>query len=157
MFAKMKTLTLSLAIGMSALAVAPALAQDWGDDYVRRDRGRTVIIDPSVTIDADEDRDYRRDRRERNRTVIIDEPQVTIEVDRRDRRDRRDRDRRFDRDDYRACSPDRAVSKARRMGLRDARVVDVGRRSITVRGRSYGDRVRITFGRSPSCPVIGRF
>ena len=156
MFAKMKTLTLSLAIGMSALAVAPALAQDWSHDNTRRNR--TVIIEePGVVIDGDEDRDYRRDRRDRNRPVIVDEPQVTIEVDRRDRRDRRDRDSRFDRDDYRACSPDRAVSKARRMGLRDARVVDVGRRSITVRGRSYGDRVRITFGRSPTCPVIGRF
>lgn len=69
---------------------------------------------------------------------------------RHDRRDRRYRE------DVRRCSPERAAWKARRMGLERVRIVDVGRRTITVIGRDYGDRVRITFGRAPSCPVLGR-
>ena len=55
----------------------------------------------------------------------------------------------------RGCSPERALNKAERMGLRRARVVDVSRRTITVAGRQYGDRVRVTFARAPRCPVIG--
>ena len=55
----------------------------------------------------------------------------------------------------RVAAVERAVNKAERMGLHRVRVVDVGRHSITVRGRSYGERARLTFGRAPSCPVIG--
>lgn len=54
----------------------------------------------------------------------------------------------------RGCSVDRALNKAERMGLRRARVVDVSRRTITVAGRQYGDRVAVTFARAPRCPVI---
>ena len=54
----------------------------------------------------------------------------------------------------RACTPDRALDKAERLGLRRARVVDVDRRTIEVRGRKHGDRVTLTFGRSPNCPII---
>ena len=57
----------------------------------------------------------------------------------------------------RRCTPERAAYKARRLGLHRVRVVDVGRRTITVRGRAHGDRVQLTFGRSPSCPVLGGF
>lgn len=53
------------------------------------------------------------------------------------------------------CTPDRALWKAERMGIRRARVADVGRHSISVSGRSRGDRVWVRFGRAPSCPVIG--
>jgi hypothetical protein len=53
------------------------------------------------------------------------------------------------------CSQGEAVRKASRMGLRNARVVDTSRRSITVRGRMGGQREFITFGRSGRCPVIG--
>jgi hypothetical protein len=63
-----------------------------------------------------------------------------------------DRDRGWDRA---TCSPGEAVRKASRMGLRNARVVDTSRRSITVRGRMGGEREFITFGRSGRCPVIG--
>ena len=51
-------------------------------------------------------------------------------------------------------TPHRAVNKAERYGVRRARVVDVGRRTITVSGRKYGDRVRMTFGRASYCPVV---
>ncbi len=53
------------------------------------------------------------------------------------------------------CTPNRAADKASRMGLRNVRVVDTDRRSITVRGRAYGSREFVTFARAPGCPVIG--
>ena len=59
----------------------------------------------------------------------------------------RDHARRF-------CTDDRALDKAERMGVRRARIVSAGRRSIDVRGRDrHGDRVQIRFGREPNCPV----
>jgi hypothetical protein len=58
-------------------------------------------------------------------------------------------------DDRPRCSADRALRKAERMGVRRARIADVGRRTIDVRGRDrYGDRIMVTFGRQPSCPVL---
>lgn len=78
-----------------------------------------------------------------------------------------DRDRgpgRWDRGEYRdrdewrgrgGCSPRDALRKAERMGIRRAEVVDVGRRSIEIIGRSRGERVWVTFGRAPHCPLIG--
>lgn len=59
------------------------------------------------------------------------------------------------RDRGRGCSPERALNKAERMGLHRTRIVDVSRRTITVAGRQYGDRVTVTFARAPRCPVIG--
>lgn len=64
------------------------------------------------------------------------------------------RDYRHDRRHYRACTPNRAVHKAERMGVRRARVVNVNRHSIKVAGRKHGDRVRLTFGRAPHCPIV---
>jgi len=61
------------------------------------------------------------------------------------------------RDEYRSerrCSPERALYKAQRMGIRRARIADVSRRTIDVVGRQHGDRVRVTFARAPRCPVI---
>lgn len=53
------------------------------------------------------------------------------------------------------CSEGRALRKAERMGIRRARIADIGRRTIDVSGRDrYGDRIRVTFGRQPSCPVL---
>jgi hypothetical protein len=60
-------------------------------------------------------------------------------------------DRRHNR---RACTAGRALDKAERLGIRRARVVDVGRRSIEVVGRKHGDRVRVSFGRAPNCPIV---
>ena len=55
----------------------------------------------------------------------------------------------------RICTEGRALGKAERMGIRRARIADAGRRTIEVRGRDrYGDRIYVTFGRSPSCPVL---
>ncbi len=80
-----------------------------------------------------------------------------------DRHDRRDRGDRFDRHDRRrhhdrrgSCSPRQAESKARHMGLRRARVVDVDRRTVTVVGRDHGRRDRIIFANDRGCPVIRR-
>ncbi|MFI0849028.1 hypothetical protein [Mesorhizobium sp. IMUNJ 23232] len=80
--------------------------------------------------------------------------------DRRDQ-DRWDRDR-WERDGWRhsgwnrgrECTPNRALDKAERLGLRRARIVDVGRRTIDVAGRRYGDRIVLTFARVPGCPII---
>ena len=54
----------------------------------------------------------------------------------------------------RECAPERALAKADRMGIQRARIVDVGRRTIDIGGRSrYGDRVIVSFGRwDRSCP-----
>ena len=71
-------------------------------------------------------------------------------------RDWRRDDWRRDRDWRRSCSPDRALDKARRMGLYRARVVDVDRRTIRVAGRKYNDRVVVTFGRERGCPILYR-
>lgn len=77
-------------------------------------------------------------------------------------RDGRDRDRDGEREGRRGrreaydrhCSPDDALNKAERMGVRRARIVDVGRRSVDVAGRWRGDRVVLTFGAGRGCPLI---
>jgi hypothetical protein len=79
------------------------------------------------------------------------------DCDSRVRRDeRRDDDRDARRSD-RGCTPDRALDKADRMGIRRARIADVGRRSIDVVGRSRsGNRVVVSFDRRDRrCGVIG--
>lgn len=53
-----------------------------------------------------------------------------------------------------ACTPHRAVEKARHMGVRHARVAHVGPRTIQVRGHRYGHPTRLTFARAPHCPVV---
>ncbi|MBB6464405.1 hypothetical protein [Aminobacter carboxidus] len=131
MFDKIKTAALSAVIGFSTLAAIPATAQADGL-YLNLGQGS-----PNVGV-------YIQDRDNRN-------------GGRWDNRDNRHDNRwggrpggRWDR----ACSPDRALDKADRMGLRRARIVDVNRRSITVSGRKYGERVAITFARAPNCPVV---
>ena len=53
------------------------------------------------------------------------------------------------------CTPERALYKAERIGVRRARIADVSRRTISIVGRSRGERVYVTFARAPSCPIIG--
>lgn len=54
------------------------------------------------------------------------------------------------------CTEDRALRKAERMGIRRARIDGSSRRFIDVRGRDRrGERVEITFGRAPNCPIVG--
>ena len=72
---------------------------------------------------------------------------------------RRDNNRRGDWNDdrrsERGCTEGRALGKAERMGVRRARIGDAGHRTIQVSGRDRrGERIRVTFGRSPSCPVL---
>lgn len=58
------------------------------------------------------------------------------------------------RDHRRACSPRQALRKASRLGLHHARIVDIDRRTIEVRGKRRGDHIRAVFSRRPSCPVV---
>ncbi|ODT13203.1 MAG: hypothetical protein ABS35_38405 [Kaistia sp. SCN 65-12] len=53
-----------------------------------------------------------------------------------------------------ACTPARAVSKARRMGVRHARVRSVGRSTIRVSGVRYGHRATVTFSKARNCPIV---
>ena len=78
---------------------------------------------------------------------------VGIHIGDNDRVDYRKRHR-HDRRHFRACTPNRAMNKAERYGVRRVRVVDVDRRTITVSGRKWGERVRMTFGRAAHCPVV---
>ena len=67
---------------------------------------------------------------------------------------RRDDDR-YERRVVRFCTDDRALDKAERMGLRRVYVAVAGKRFVEVRGRNRdGRRVTVSFGRSPSCPVM---
>jgi hypothetical protein len=75
--------------------------------------------------------------------------------DRDDRRDWR-RDRRHDRHHRRSCTARQALEKARYMGLRRARVIDEGRRTIRVAGRKYNDGVTVVFGKARGCPIVYR-
>jgi hypothetical protein len=70
--------------------------------------------------------------------------------------DYRYRERHRERDWRRSCSPNRALGKAERMGLRRARIVDISRRTVKVAGRQYGDRVVVVFANERGCPIIYR-
>ncbi|MGE0503162.1 MAG: hypothetical protein AB7I79_20685 [Rhizobiaceae bacterium] len=122
----LKTLALSAAIGLGAIAAVPTAAMAQNGFYLGFGGGS----DPRVGVWVGESGHAHR------------------------RWDRR-HDRRDFRRDASTCSPGEAVSKARRMGLRNARVVDTSRNSITVRGRDRGGREFVTFGRFGRCPVIG--
>lgn len=52
------------------------------------------------------------------------------------------------------CTPQRAVNKARNMGVRNARVIRANRNVIRVAGNQRGHRVNLAFARAPNCPVI---
>lgn len=133
MFDKIKTAALSALIGFGTLAAIPASAQADGL-YLNLGQG-----EPRVGVYVQDG--YRDNGRWDNRN--------DGRWDRNDGRWGRD-DRRWDR----RCTPDRALDKADRMGLRRARVVDVNRRTITISGRKYGERVAISFARAPNCPVV---
>ncbi|MDN5927342.1 MAG: hypothetical protein L0I29_09740 [Hyphomicrobiales bacterium] len=54
----------------------------------------------------------------------------------------------------RACSPERALERARRMGVRRAHVAYQNRSVIGVRGHDRRGRITLTFGRYANCPLI---
>lgn len=112
--------------------------------------GPSVAQDVEFLIGPDGLRMRTRDYCERNRS------------DRRrcgdywDRRRGDDGPPRFEGGRRRVCDTRDAVDKARDMGLRRARVIDAGRRTVEVAGMSRRGRVVITFGRQPGCPVLDR-
>lgn len=128
MFDKFKTAALSAVVALGTLAAIPATAQ--AESLYLNFGGR----DAGISIGVAESGHSWRDRRDHRWH------------DRRDHRERRDVRAR--------CSPERALWKAERMGIRRAQVTGVNRNTIVVRGRSHGDRVRVVFGRSPSCPIV---
>jgi hypothetical protein len=65
----------------------------------------------------------------------------------------RHRDRHWGRHDGR-CSVERALNKARDMGLRRARVTEVNRRFVEVSGRRHGGHGRVVFANQSRCPVV---
>lgn len=67
---------------------------------------------------------------------------------------RRDRERDWRPDWRRACSPNRALDKAARMGLRRASIANVNRRVVRVSGFKYGTRVTVMFGNERGCPLL---
>jgi hypothetical protein len=54
---------------------------------------------------------------------------------------------------YNRCSPRKALRKARRNGIRHARIARVNHRGVVVKGRKWGDRVRIGFANNHRCSV----
>ncbi|WP_336739758.1 hypothetical protein [Aureimonas altamirensis] len=68
---------------------------------------------------------------------------------------RHDRWRERDRDRG-GCDARQALRKADRMGVHRARVVDAGRRTVTVAGRDRGGRTFVRFANARGCPVIGQ-
>ena len=54
------------------------------------------------------------------------------------------------------CSPNFAVEKARDLGMRRARVVDVTPRKVVVEGFRHGGYSRIVFANDRRCPVLWR-
>lgn len=127
MLTTLKTATLSAMIGLGAITALPAAANAQDVYLGFGDRHRDGISGG-----------------------------VHIGGDRADYRRHRDRDDdRWDRKDERRCTPQRALNKAERMGLRRTRIEDVDRRTIEISGRKFGDRVYLTFGRAPNCPILG--
>lgn len=128
MFNKIKTAALSALVGLGALAAIPATAQADGL-YFNLGQG-----EPAVGI-------YVQDRYNGNR---YDDNRHGGQWGSRPDQGRWDR----------RCTPDRALDKAERMGVRRARIVDVDGRAIRVVGRKHGDHVRLTFARAPNCPIV---
>jgi hypothetical protein len=145
MFNALKTATIAGLVGLTALAAVPAKADSI---YLGLggNGGQVDVYRSGVSA-----RVYRRDRyRDEYRDDQYRDDQYRDDEFRRDDY-RRDEFRRSER----GCSPERALYKAQRIGLHRARIVDVSRRTISVAGRSRGDRVTVTFARAPSCPIIG--
>jgi hypothetical protein len=54
----------------------------------------------------------------------------------------------------RACTPQRALNKAQRLGFRRVSLDSVKRNRIVVDGRRNGERREVVFARQANCPVI---
>jgi hypothetical protein len=136
MFNTIKTAAIAGLVGLTALAALPAQADN--GVILRFGNGGVGVYQ------GDNGRAYRRDRyREQYRDDVYRDDEY--------RDENRDEFRRSER----RCTPERALYKAERIGVHRARIADVSRRTISVVGRSRGERVYITFARAPSCPIIG--
>ncbi|MBE7185826.1 MAG: hypothetical protein INR68_15620 [Methylobacterium mesophilicum] len=140
----LKTLALAATLGIGATAIPAAAHAD--SVYFAIGQGGPefgVVADdggPRGYPQYDSVRDERRWDRD--------------DGDERDwRRDRWERDR-WERRGSPRCSPDRALDKAERMGIRRPDIRRVTDRTIRVVGWQRGNRVSVTFARAPSCPVI---
>ena len=130
MFPKsLRTLILALVVAIGGMAASTA-SSNAGSGYLEFGAGGSGIYFSSG-------RGYRSHNRR---------------YDRYDRRNRRyNSQRRYGRG---VCAPRRALQKARRMGVRHARIARVNQRVVVVKGFRYGDRAKVKFGRSRRCPVI---
>jgi hypothetical protein len=54
----------------------------------------------------------------------------------------------------RSCTTERALDKARRMGVRRTHVAFQNRSVIGIKGHDRRGRITLTFGRSANCPLI---
>ncbi len=54
---------------------------------------------------------------------------------------------------YNRCNPRKALRKARRKGIRRAYIARVSGRGVVVKGRKWGDRVRMGFANNRRCSV----
>ena len=116
---------MAAALGLGTVAFAPVANAQELEFGIGRD-GPQIRVRENCNPEYDDCRDVRRDGRDRRREA------------------------------QRRCTEDRALDKADRMGIRRARIESAGRRTIEVRGRDRsGDRVFITFGRAPNCPILG--
>jgi len=142
MFNSIKAVALSAAIGIGALAAGQASAH--ADDFYPNGRSHH---DRRVGVQIGDD-GYR----------------VEYRGNRWDEGNRWDRDGGWDRNNgwgrdggwrrARGCSAERALGKAEMMGLRRARIVDISRHTISIKGRKWDQRMIITFARAPHCPII---
>jgi len=136
MFNSFRSLALSAIVGLGAAAAAVPAAQAEGI-YV--DIGRYGDVRAGVMAEYDgPDRDRYED---------YDGYQ--------DVRDHRQGDRNWRHRSQRRCSANDAVEAARDLGIRRARVVSTGNRTVEVRGRYRGDRVTVVFARQGNCRVLG--
>lgn len=130
----LKTLIFSIIVSISGIAATTVSSQAGSGHFEFR------IDAPGIHLSSG--RGYRSHHRRYNR---------------HDRYRRHDhRSRRYDRYGYRGgvCAPRRALHKARRMGVRRAHIARVNRHVVVVKGRRYGGRAKVKFGRSRHCPVI---
>lgn len=135
MFKKIKMAGLSVLIGLGALAAAPGAAQ--ADNlYFGLGIGTSSQMRPPAASGHRSDHNDRYDRGRHDNGRFD-----------------RDRGRRHGWQQARACTPNDAMRKAERYGMRRARIVDVNRRTIRVSGRVNHHRAQFVFGRAPGCPM----
>ncbi len=136
-----KTLLITAGIALGVASMSPVAAEAGNRASVIVDNGGITLQVRSLKHKERyvEERRYRNDRRHYR------------DGQRSDRGFRNRGDRRSQR--HATCSPERALRKVERRGLRRAFVRRVDGRGVVIAGRKRGERVVVGFGRHPSCPV----